>query len=349
MKISEFFEVLSPFFVVHFYYNLCRMKYLFLLAVIVFSGCISTQRVSYVSGVSETDVTLPEGTKNVTLLNRVRLAYPYDLSSTILDPNNPTVLNKASNEIKRQLRTQSTLSIYNESSSFRHNADGDFPAELTILEAQQVGAGSDLIVSIEKFGQHIADKYTIEIRRQNLGNNVYRDMDLYIGKREIRLSLGCKLYHTKTGAVIDTWQRQETYFYEAEALTRQRVTQLLNINYSRELQNLGFKYGHQFALRIAPTEYKNTVEIYDKGNENLEKAMTAVQLKNWAAAQELWEQGLQYEKNRRKRAMLLHNLAINEKRLGHTDKARSIALRAAEQHPLGVKTQSFVGFLPAAF
>jgi hypothetical protein len=47
--------------------------------------------------------------------------------------------------------------------------------------------------------------------------------------------------------------------------------------------------------------------------------------------------------------MLLHNLAINQERQGNTDEAKRLAAKAADQHPIGVKTQSIVGFAPAAY
>ena len=47
---------------------------------------------------------------------------------------------------------------------------------------------------------------------------------------------------------------------------------------------------------------------------------------------------------RKKLAYLYHNLAINEERKGNIEKAREYARLAANQHPVGVKTQSKVGF-----
>jgi len=325
------------------------MKKQLLILLVLFSACSSTQQVSYVTGVSDATITLPEGARNVTLLNRVRLGYPYNRSTTVLDPNNPDLLNAAFNTLRSSIKNQSYLRIFSESSSFNQNANGTFPTALSISDLKQVGMGSDMVIALEKFDQRIVDAYTVDIRRENLGNSTYREVDFYIGKRTISVSLGWKLYNTKTGQIIDTWEEQDDYFYESESRTRARATQLLNINYPREMQNLGIRYGSRYASRISPTEYRNTAPLYSDGNEALQKGILAVRGENWDEAQTIWERGVRREVKRRKKAMLLHNLAINQQRLGNTDEARRIAAQAADTHPLGVETQSIVGFAPSAY
>ena len=59
---------------------------------------------------------------------------------------------------------------------------------------------------------------------------------------------------------------------------------------------------------------------------------------------DIWLEGLEHEVTRKKLAYLYHNLAINEERQGNIEKAREYARLAANQHPVGVKTQSKVGF-----
>lgn len=325
------------------------MKKQFIILLTLLSACASKQQVSYITSVSQATITLPEGARNVTLLNRVRLAYPYNRSTTILDPNNPDLLNAAFNTLRSSIKNQSYLRIFSESSTLKQNANGTYPPALSASDLKQVGMGSDLVISLEKFGQRIEDTYTIDIRRENLGNNTYREVDFYVGKRSIDVSLGWKLYNTKTGEVIDTWEEKDAYFYEAEAISRARATQLLENNYQREMQNLGITYGQRYVARISPTEYRRNAPLYSDGNEALQKGIIAVRTENWADAQQIWERGLKREEKRRKRAMLFHNLAINQERLGNTDEARKLAAKAAEEHPLGVKTQSIVGFAPSAY
>jgi hypothetical protein len=204
--------------------------------------------------------------------------------------------------------------------------------------------GSDLVISLEKFGQRIEDSYTLEIRKQNLGNSTFREVDYYIGKRKIDVQLGWRLYDTKTGVVIDEWEENDNYFYESEGLTRVRATQLLNANYRREMQNLGNSYGRRYASRISPTSHRQTVALYSAGNDALVEGIQAVRNEQWSEAQHIWERGLKQEVKRKKRAMLLHNLAINQEQQGNNSEARRLAARAANEHPLGAKTQSIVGF-----
>lgn len=335
----------------HFSFSLYihTMKKQLIILLTLLSACASTQQVSYVTGVSQATIELPEGARNVTLLNRVRLAYPYNRSTTVLDPNNPDLLNAAFNTVRSSIRNQSYLRIFSESNTHRQNANGTYPPALSVSDLKQVGMGSDMVISLEKFGQQIEDTYTIDIRRENLGNNTFREVDFFIGKRTIDLTLGWKLYNTKTGEIIDSWEEKDQYFYESEARTRARATQLLDVNYRREMQNLGMNYGRRYAARISPTEYRRNAPLYSDGNEALQKGIIAVRGENWDEAQQIWERGLKREEKRRKRAMLLHNLAINQERLGNTDEARRIAAQAAKEHPLGVKTQGQVGFAPSAY
>ncbi|MDB4160958.1 DUF6340 family protein [Bacteroidia bacterium] len=323
------------------------MKKQLIILLTLLSACASTQQVSYVTGVSQATVTLPEGARKVTVVNRVRLAYPYNKSTTLLNPNNPNLLNAAFSTLQSSIQNQGYLRILSQSNAFKQNANSIFPTPLSTLDLKQMATGSDLVISLEKFGQRIEDTYTIDIRRENLGNSTYREVDFYIGKRTINVSLGWKLYNTETGEVIDTWEEKDNYFYESEARTRVRATELLRANYRRELQNKGNKYGRRYAARISPTVNRRTVPLYSNGNEALQKGILAVRGKNWKEAKKIWTNGLLYEEKRRKKAMLLHNLAINQVRKGDVDKARRFAAQAAEQHPLGVKTQGLVGFAPA--
>ena len=325
------------------------MKKQFLFLLILFSACASKQQVSYVTGVSKATITLPEGARDVTLLNRVRLAYPYNRSTTVLNPNNPDLVNTVFNTLRSTIKNQSSLRILSESNNYKYNANGSYPSALSLSDLKQVGMGSDLVIALEKFGQNISDTYTIDIRRENLGNNTYREVDFYIGKRVIDVSLGWKLYNTKTGEIVDTWEENDKYFYESEGRTRVRATQLLAANYKREMQSLGVTYGKRYAARIAPTEHRRTASLYSDGNEALKQGIESVRGENWEEAQTIWERGLKREDRRRKKAMLLHNLAINQERQGNTDEAKRLAAKAADQHPLGVKTQSIVGFAPAAY
>ena len=267
----------------------------------------------------------------------------------MLNPNNPDLLNAAYNSLRSNLNRLSYLRIVKESSSFAQNANGKLPKPLSTTDLQQVGVGSDLVVALEKFSQQIEDTYTVEIRRENLGNSTFREVDFYIGKRQIGVTIGWRLYNAKTGEVIDTWEEQNNYFYEAESRTRLRTTQLLNTNYRSEMMGLGSMFGSRYAARISPMEFRQTELLYSDGNEALRKGIIQVRIQNWSQAATIWEQGLRRERKRKKQAMLLHNLAINEQRKGNTSAAREWAAKAANKHPIGVKTQSRVGFSSTAF
>ncbi|MFT4875892.1 MAG: hypothetical protein ACI8S2_000622, partial [Bacteroidia bacterium] len=100
------------------------MKKQFLILLVLFSACASKQQVSYVTGESKATITLPEGARDVTLLNRVRLAYPYNNSTTMLNPNNPDLVNAAFNTLGNTIKNKSSLRIVSESNNYKYNANG---------------------------------------------------------------------------------------------------------------------------------------------------------------------------------------------------------------------------------
>ena len=110
------------------------------------------------------------------------------------------------------------------------------------------------------------------------------------------------------------------------------------------MYNLGAELGRQYAQRISPTKHLRTRNIFASGNIYLENGARAASQEKWDDAQDIWLEGLEHEVKRKKLAYLYHNLAINEERQGNIEKAREYARLAANQHTVGVKTQSKVGF-----
>ncbi|MDG1046255.1 MAG: DUF6340 family protein [Bacteroidia bacterium] len=319
-----------------------RFYKLYLILLATMSSCVTQQRINWETGVTEATIELPPETKSVSVLNRVRLAYSFN--NTGLNPNLPDFMVACINNFKNQVRRQKFMSVSHTQEKYKKRANGQFPDTLTSNEIKSSGIGSDIIASLEMLDQKINDTYTIDIRLENLGNNIYKEVDYIIGKRTIDVKTGWRLYDVKSGTLIDEWEQNKNYFYEAESLDRARATSLLNNNYKRELYSLGADLGRQYAQRISPTKHLRTRNIYASGNIYLENGARAATQEKWDDAQDIWLEGLEHEVKRKKLAYLYHNLAINEERQGNIEKAREYARLAANQHPLGVKTQSKVGF-----
>ena len=319
-----------------------RFKLILFILPVIFSSCVTQQKISWETGITEATIKLPAELKSISVLNRVRLAYSFNNMG--LNPNVPDFMLACINNFKNQIRRQKFLSLSNAQEKYKHRANGQFPDTLTKNEIISTGIGSDIIASLEMLDQKINDTYTIDIRRENLGNKTYREVDYIVGKRTIKVKTGWRLYNTKSGSLIDQWEQNKTYFYEAESLERSRATSLLNVNYKREMFNLGAELGRQYAQRISPIKHLQTREVYASGNLYLENGAKAAAQEKWDQAQNTWLEGVEFEVKRKKLAYLYHNLAINEERKGNTNKAREYARLAANQHPVGVKTQSIVGF-----
>ena len=230
-----------------------RFYKLYLILLVTMSSCVTQQRISWETGVTEATIELPPETKSISVLNRVRLAYSFN--NTGLNPNLPDFMVACINNFKNQVRRQKFMSVSHTQEKYKKKADGQFPDTLTLNEVKSSGIGSDIIASLEMLDQKINDTYTIDIRRENLGNNIYKEVDYIIGKRTIEVKTGWRLYDVKTGTLIDQWEQNKNYFYEAESIDRTRATSLLNTNYKRELYNLGAELGRQYAQRISPTKY----------------------------------------------------------------------------------------------
>ena len=319
-----------------------KFKIAFFILPFIMSSCVTQQKISWETGVTEATIKLPSETKSIGVLNRVRLGYSFN--NTGLNPNIPDFIVACINNFKNQVRRQKFLSVSNTQEKYKKKADGQFPDTLNSNEIISSGIGNDIIASLEMLDQKISDTYTIDIRRENLGNNTYKEVDYIIGKRTIEVKTGWRLYNAKSGTLIDQWAQNKTYFYEAESIDRSRATLLLNSNYRREMANLGAELGRQYAQRISPTKHLRTRNIYASGNLYLENGARAAAQEKWKDAKETWLEGIEYEVKRKKLAYLYHNLAINEERKGNIEKAREYARLAANQHPVGVKTQSKVGF-----
>jgi hypothetical protein len=311
---------------------------------LVLSSCLSTQRISYKIGSSESSLELPTESKSLALVNRMRLAYNDRNTGEIFFSNNGNALNAAINGFGSEINGRRYFLYNNTGNAYLLEAGNQRGSVLNSDQVRQQSQNRDLLVSIFAYNQEFNDTYTLDIRRQNMGGNVYREVDFYIGRRTINFTIGFRLYNAKTGAVLDEQLYEEEYFYEAESLQRIRSTQLLNNNFNRELTALGNRYGRLYASRISPVNHFVYRDIYPNGNSWLENGAAAARSENWEEAVKQWERGTKREKRHKQLAMLYHNLAISAERSNNLEQAKKFAQLAANQHPLGVKTQATVGY-----
>lgn len=311
---------------------------------LVFSSCISTQQISYKIGSSEATLELPAESKSIALVNRMRLAYNDRNTGQTFFSNNANALNAAINGFGREVNSRRYLQYAYTGNAYLNEAGRQRAEVLNLDQIKQQSQNRDLLVSVFAFDQEFSDSYTIEIRRQNMGGNVYREIDFYIGRRTINFTLGFRLYNAKTGEIVDEQVYEEEHFYESESLERMRSTQLLNNNFNRELTALGDRYGRLYASRISPVNHFVYRDIYPSGSTWLENGSTAARSENWDQAIDQWQTGVNLDKRGKYLAMLYHNLAISAERNGNLVKAKEYAQLAANQHPLGAKTQAVVGY-----
>lgn len=328
------------YFLTHFTKTVC----LFAIAIFI-AGCASTEQVAWRTGITQAEIELPPDAKSIAILNRVRLAYPFNrTNSTVLNPNIPNVVNGALAGVRDRLNSQQHLRIIGTNNNYSVTTNGRFPQQLSVSDVRSVAKGGDLVLVLSMFSHSISDDYKLEIRRENLGNNTYREVDHFIGRRSIPVKLGWRLYDAKTGNLIDQWEQTEEYFYEAESRVRLRATNLLNANYQKELSNLGRKHGLRYASRISPTSHIRSMKIYSSGGSTLAEGSRYARADDWENAVNTWVSGVTSEKKGRVKAMLYHNLAVSAERSGVNIQARKYAKQAASYHPLGAETQSLVGF-----
>ncbi|MBT8327910.1 MAG: hypothetical protein KJP21_09315 [Bacteroidia bacterium] len=318
-------------------------KLLYVLCLGLFA-CGTTTNVNYPIGTTEAAIMLPESNKRIVTLNRVRLDYSVVTRDGHMSPNSTDALMGSINGFNNGIKSRKYFNNIAQISNFQQNANGIFPDSLSVEELKQVARDADFVVALEMFDQYYSDRYNIEIRRQEVGEKTYREVDYFVGRRTIYVTVGWRVYSAKTGQLLDEQVYEEDYFYEAESLRRINATQLLENNFRREMSNLGFRLGSKFASRISPTKHYTYRTIYTKGNDHLEKAAIDVRAEDWTKAEEHWQRGIKREKKRKKLAKLYHNLAMAAEKSGNLTQAKEYAKLAANQHPIGVKTQSLVGY-----
>lgn len=321
------------------------MKVHLLLLTFLLSSCVSTQNISWSTGTTLAAIDIPEQARTVTVLNRVQFSYPYNrVLTTSPNPNRAEIANGAIQGFSSQIRSQNYLTIKSIIADYKNIANGTFPNSLNKSEVINAARGSDILISLEKFDQDIFDDYRIQIDRIEMGNGIYKEVDLFIGKRSINVQLGWRMYDGQTGEILDAWEQQENYFYEAESRERLRATNILNTEFKNELTNLGIRHGRRYGSRVSPTSHLRSLKLYTSGNSYLEQGIKFIHAEKWEAAESEWINGTKKEHRRKYKAMLYHNLAVCYERKGDNNQARSYARLAASLHPIGVETQSLVGF-----
>ena len=307
-------------------------------------ACGTTTNVNYPIGTTDAAIVLPESNKKIVTLNRVRLNYTIVNRDGQVTPNSPDALNGSLNGFNQGIQSRKYFNSIAQISDYLNNANGYFPDSLKLEEIKQVARDADFVVALEMFDQQYSDRYTVEIRREEVSEKTYREVDFFVGRRTIYVTLGWRLYSATTGELLDEQVYEEEYFYEAESIRRTNATQLLENNFRREMTNLGNRLGSKFAARISPTNHYSYRTVYTSGNDYLEKGAQHVRAEDWVKAEDQWLKGIKRESKRKKLAKLYHNLAIASEKKGNLEQAKEYAKLAANQHPIGVRTQSIVGY-----
>jgi hypothetical protein len=320
-----------------------KLKLIAILLIFSAFGC-GTQSVYYPTGTSKATIDLPDNNGRIVVLNRVRLGVSVVSDNGFFIPNIKNGMNGALTGFRNEINNRRYFTNVANIEDYKEKADGSFPNKLTASELKNVSRDADFVASLEMLEQRYRDDYTIEIRRENLGDNVYKEVDFFVGKRTVIFNLGWRLYNAKTGEMIDEWETNDEYSYEAESRVRVNATNLLESKYPLELNNLGQRLGRDFATRVSPTNHYIYRNIYTTGNKYLENGAIDVRKEDWENAEKNWLKGVKFEKNRKKLAKLYHNLAMAEEKKGNPEKAKEYAKLASYQHPLGRKTQGTVGY-----
>jgi hypothetical protein len=301
--------------------------------------------VSWPAGFSEGTITLPENTESVAVVNRTKLTYMPPLpDATKIYPNRLETSEGLITGFYNEVYNRHFLTYKGTSYQFQDVATDSFLPRLEQSQIQSVSKSADILVSLEMLHQFYEDQYVVEIRKQKAEGDTYREVDYIVGKRKMHLTAGWRVYNTKTGELVDSFVSVEDYTYEAEDVDRPKVTELLDKNLARELRNMGLRLGHAYAAKVSPTKHFTYRNIYDRGSDELEMAAAKVRDDKWEEAAEIWESALETEGNKKRKAMLYHNLAMYKERSGDQEAAKKYAKLAANHHKLGAQTQQQVGF-----
>ncbi|MDA0778314.1 MAG: hypothetical protein O3C19_04505 [Bacteroidetes bacterium] len=125
------------------------MKKYVIFSLVFISACVSTQQISWKTGVSEAAIKLPDDAQTVTVLDRVQIQYPYNnTESKVLNPNVYDIQYGALNGFRSSIRSKAYLTLQTSIQQFKHVANGEFPSALNMTELNQLASGSDIIVCL---------------------------------------------------------------------------------------------------------------------------------------------------------------------------------------------------------
>lgn len=99
-----------------------RFKLILFILPVIFSSCVTQQKISWETGITEATIKLPAELKSISVLNRVRLAYSFNNMG--LNPNVPDFMLACINNFKNQIRRQKFLSLSNTQEKYKHRANG---------------------------------------------------------------------------------------------------------------------------------------------------------------------------------------------------------------------------------
>lgn len=307
------------------------------LSFLLLLGSCSTSHIT-MEVLKPADITLPEEVKSIALVNRFRPEKGKGFLNVLEGALTGEQIGMDRNGAEVSLEGLTyTLAGSPRFTTVRPNIELEgwgraaFPQPIAPEQVKQIcrDYNSQALVTIEAFDSdptRSCEQRTREVKRD--GETVTETY--YIAHQWINVTVGWRMYSAETGTLMDEYRMQESVAFDAEG--RSELAAYLQLpSKSRMVQEMGRVTGEAYSLRIAPIYLTVARDYYHKGSDALKAGRTRLRMDDWQAAEALWDQDLDHEKDK-VRGRALFNKALAAEVHGDLETAKELAFAAYEKY-----------------
>ncbi|MFZ2900916.1 MAG: DUF6340 family protein [Saprospiraceae bacterium] len=190
--------------------------------------------------------------------------------------------------------------------------------------------GADAVLAIESYDSDIGVFTSTYQEKYKDKEGVQRTRTRYQAQANLNVTIGWRLYDSKTRTIEDEFSVYLSDSYSATGDTESRAKSSLADPAYRAFE-LSYRVGQKYGMRIAPVFVNVQRSFFSKGKgdykEEMSRASRLADSGNWEEAMEIWT-GLVSRADMKTAGRAAHNIAVAHERIGLLEEALSWAEKA---------------------